>query len=324
LQDIRLQDRAIEFLRRSIENQRLSHSLLFFGPEGVGKKLSCLTLAKALNCDIEGPFDSCDKCPSCRKIEALNHPDINWVRPEGAGNIIRIEKIRLMKKRINLKPFEGKIKFSIVESAHLLTEEAANSILKILEEPPKNSIIILVTDDINRIFPTVKSRCQWVLFSSAKPAGLKKLLSEEYNMTEKEAHFLSYLSEGRIGKAIAMKDEETLNWKNEVFDRFTKNNIIFKEDPFFFGNKREKILKMVDILVSCYRDIFILKNGGDTSLLANIDRIEDLKSKAEALSTEKIKEILYETLRIRSYIERNVNPKLALSNLVCITEQQDV
>jgi len=144
---------------------------------------------------------------------------------------------------------------------------------------------------------------------------LKGFLVQEYNLTDKDAHFLSHLSEGKIGKALTMKDKGSLKWKNEVLDKFSKESIIFMEDPFFFNNKREDVLSLVDIIVSWYRDLFVLKNSQDTSLLINVDRIDDIRSKTESLSRDKIKEILEEALKTRAYIERNVNPKLALSNL---------
>ena len=320
LENIRLQDKAVEFLKISLRQDRLHHSLLFLGPKAVGKGLTAMTLAKALNCEVAGPLDCCDRCPSCRKIDNLNHPDLYWIGPEGAGNIVRIERIRNMKERIFLKPFEGRAKFFIIDGAHLLNDESANSILKTLEEPPKNSVIILITDDLNKVFSTLKSRCQWVVFQSAKPETLKRLLMDEYGLEETQAHFLSHLSEGRIGKALVMKDEGTLEWRNKVLDRFSKENIISKEDPFFFSSSRKEILNQIDILINWYRDIFILKTSRDSSLLVNIDRLEDLNEKADFLPEEKIKEILDEALKMREYVEHNVNPKLALSNLACVIE----
>jgi len=315
LGDIKSQDRAVDFLKKSIEAQRLSHSLLFFGPEAIGKKLTAMTLAKAFNCEVRGPLDCCDGCSSCHRITNFNHPDVHWIEPEGSGNKIKIERIRTMKERIALKPFEGKSKFFIIERSHFMRDEAANSILKTLEEPPKDSFIVLITDDLNKILPTLRSRCQWVLFSSVMAERLKGFLVQEYNLTDKDAHFLSHLSEGKIGKALTMKDKGSLKWKNEVLDKFSKESIIFMEDPFFFNNKREDVLSLVDIIVSWYRDLFVLKNSQDTSLLINVDRIDDIRSKTESLSRDKIKEILEEALKTRAYIERNVNPKLALSNL---------
>ncbi len=316
-EDIKLQDRAAGFLKRCLAEERLSHSLLFFGPDGVGKGLAALTLAKALNCESKGPRDSCDVCSSCRRTASRNHPDITWIMPEGAGNVIKIERIRVMKEKISLKPFEGRAKVFIIDGAHLLNEESANSMLKILEEPPKDSIIILITEDLSKILPTLRSRCQWVLFSPAKTADLKKFLISEYGFMETEAHLFSHLAGGSIGRAIIMKDKNMLEEKNAIIDRFSKESVIFEEDPLFFNKKKAELASLMDILISWYRDIFILTNGGSESLLTNVDRLADLRSKAGSLSPDKAREALEEALRMQRYIKENANPKLVLANLVC-------
>ncbi|MEE8360256.1 MAG: DNA polymerase III subunit delta' [Candidatus Omnitrophota bacterium] len=322
MKDIRFQDRAIDFLKASMEGDKLSSSLLFFGPDSVGKSTTALMVAKALNCRTGGsPSYSCDRCTSCRKIEGRNHPDVHWIHPEGAGNKIRIERIRILKNDIVLKPFEGAAKFFIIEDAHLLTDAAANSLLKILEEPPRDSYIILIADDLYKIFFTIRSRCQWVLFSQAPLDALKNFLVKEHNVPEKEAHFLSHLSRGRIGKALEMKAAGSLERKNEIVDRFTQENIIFHEDPLFFDKRREEILDIMDVLINWYRDIFILNNNGDRSLIVNADRTEDLELISRSLSAESVSDTLREVIQARTDIAGNVNPKLVLSSLVSNMEK---
>lgn len=319
-QDIKLQDDAIRILKRSVEKDMLAPGLLFFGRRGTGKSLTAVTLAKTLNCAVKGPSDSCDGCASCRKIESGNHPDVHMIKPEGPGNMIKIEKMKNLHRSIILKPFEGRTKLYIIEEAHLLNDESENSILKILEEPPKDSVIILITDSPDRIFATLKSRCQWIRFSQAPPDDLKEALVKEYNLKEKDAHFLSRLSQGSLGKALAMKEEGTLDWKNDVLDRFSRDAIVLREDSFFFGKKRIETLDFVDVLISWYRDILILQSGADAALIINIDRIEDIRMNAQAITRDKLNEILGEALAMRSHIEQNVNPKLALGNFALTAE----
>lgn len=317
LKDIKMQDRALEFLTASMKRERLPNSLLFFGPESVGKKLTAVAVAKALNCETDGPRDYCGSCPSCRKIDLSNHPDVHSIEPEGPGNVIRIEKIRRMKEAINLKPFEGKAKIFIIKDAHLLPLEAANSMLKILEEPPMNSYIILITNDLNKIIPTIRSRCQWVIFSPANPEALKDYLIEQHAVEAGKAHFLSHFSAGRIGEAISMKDVGSLDRRNDIIDRFKKDNIIFNEDPLFFDNTREELLGIVDVLISWYRDVFVLSNGADVTLLVNIDRLEDLRATSGRLGEKRAKAILDAVLNAWFDIKSNVNPKLVLCDLAC-------
>jgi DNA polymerase-3 subunit delta' len=320
--DIRLQDRAVSFLSGSADKGRLPHSLLFYGPDGVGKTLTAVTLAKRLNCDSTSGGDPCDTCPSCRKIEGLNHPDVHWIAPEGPGSKIRIERIREMKERINLKPFESRCKIFILEKAHSLAAEGANSLLKTLEEPPGDAVIILLTDDLNKIFGTIRSRCQWVVFPSAEPARLERLLVDERGFTEREARLLSRLSGGRIGKALSMRDGRAIGWRNEALGRFSPENVILHEDPFFFDKKRENILEAVDVLISWYRDAYILASGGDGALCVNTDRIEDVASIARSLPVDTLSGILEDLLKARRHIEGNVNPKFVLCDLVCGVEEK--
>jgi len=312
-----MQDRAIAYLKTSITAGKLPHSLLFFGPEGVGKTLTAKALAKALNCPAMGPADFCNECESCVKIEKANHPDVHWIEPEGAANKIKIEKIRKLKEEINLKPFEAKTKVFIVDKAHFLADEAANSMLKVLEEPPADSVIILVSDDLGSMLPTIRSRCQWVVFSQAGADELKAYLIDAMKMGESEAHFLAHLSEGRIGKAVSMDAKGALGWKNGVIDGFSAENVIYKEDPLYFGATRAQTLEALEVLLGWYRDIFVTKCGGREPLLINVDRLDDIKQKAGSFSEEGIRTMLSETMKAHSHIRRNVNPKLAMADLAC-------
>lgn len=314
--NIKLQNKAIDFIKRAIKKEKLPHSLLFFGPDSIGKKLTALTLAKALNCENNTANNCCDQCPACKKIDKHIHPDVALMGPEDLSNAVKISSIRAMQKKIVLKPFEGKAKVFIIDRSHLLTEEAANSLLKILEEPPRESFIILITDQLGKLFPTVRSRCQWVLFSQSKPKDLKEILIKEKGLIEAHAHFLSHLSEGRIGKAILMKEDDALEYKNKILDGFTQENIILKEDPLFFNKKRVELLHLLDVLISWYRDMLILKSKADDALVINADRIDDLKRQSEKTGFEGIKELLADTIKTRKYLEQNVNPKLALASLV--------
>jgi DNA polymerase-3 subunit delta' len=320
--DIAFQDRAVEFLTRSLKSGKLSQSLLFFGPEAVGKRFASLALAKALNCVHKGPADCCDECASCRRIEAFNHPDVHWIGPSGAANRIPIEAIKSLKDAINLKPFEGKTKVFVVDEAHHLTGEAANSMLKVLEEPPADSVLVLIADDIGKILPTLRSRCQWVHFRAATPGELEKFLIDRYGLDGEKSRFLSCFSEGRIGKAIAMKDKDILSWKNEVIDRFTFDNVIFHEDPLFLDKDREKALAVIDVLAGWYRDILVLVNGLDASSILNADRRGELVSKARSLTTGRVEAMLEGVLRSRADIERNVNAKLVIADLACELSQR--
>ncbi len=317
--DIKGQDKAIELLVSGIKQKRLAHAYLFAGPESIGKGKAAQTLAKTLNCEEE-KLDSCDKCPSCRKIDNGNHPDVHWISPEGRGDIIKIEKIRWLRQNISLKPYEAKAKFYIIDKAHKMNDAASNALLKTLEEPPANSILILISQNPERLFYTIKSRCQKVNFKAMDQDALARILKDEYNLSSEKSHFFSFFSSGRIGKAILLKDENTLEWKNRLIDEFIDRGSVFDEESAFFSNERKNILEALGILATWYRDILVMKTSGAEELVINRDRVRDLKKSTSNYSQDTILSLLEDVRKTSILIQQNVNPKLALSSLASRAE----
>ena len=160
------QTRVVQLLQRSLERGRLAHAYLFSGNDLDELEAVAKTVAKTLNCQSPPrksaaglPLDSCDKCSSCRRTDSCNHPDISWLRPESKSRIITIDQVRELLQTVNLKPTEAEFKVAILVAADRLKVEAANAFLKTLEEPPKKSILILLTTEPQRILETIVSRC---------------------------------------------------------------------------------------------------------------------------------------------------------------------
>ena len=163
------QPRIVEQLQRSLQRRRLAHAYLFVGPRGSGKLAVALTLAKALNCE-QLDHDSCDRCESCRRIDERVHPDIRLIEPELKSRRIGIDQIREFSRAANLKAGEARIKVGIIVDADRMGEEASNAFLKTLEEPPANTIILLLTAEPQRLLPTILSRCLKVVFGPTERA----------------------------------------------------------------------------------------------------------------------------------------------------------
>jgi DNA polymerase-3 subunit delta' len=164
---------SIALLQRSLERGRLGHAYLFQGADLAELEAVARTLAKTLNC--ENPpqkskpglaLDCCDACANCRKIDAENHPDVLWVRPESKLRVIKIEQIRELLQTIYLKPTQAPFKVAVLVGADRLTAQAANAFLKTLEEPPSDSILILLSADPQRLLETILSRCLRLSFSA--------------------------------------------------------------------------------------------------------------------------------------------------------------
>ncbi len=307
--DIRGQDNAIGLLKGYIDLERLGSAYIFSGPSSVGKKLSAKIFAQALNCN-DGTGDACGRCPSCVKIENNQHPDVHII--SGEGGLIRIEEVRRLQKDISLKNYEGRFKVFIIDDAHNLTPEAANCLLKVLEEPPGESLIILITDKVNLIFKTVISRCRMVKFRSIKRSEMEKYLRENYFLEPDQAHFIAYFSEGRFGRAGELKDADILRQKNSIIDKF-----MFSAESRSDINISEKkdFIFTLNVLFSWFRDIYLFKAGAGDSELINYDRRGEVMKLADQFSFGGIERIFNVFSNTAYYLERNINNKLLLHNL---------
>src|SRR6267143_161162 len=164
--DLSEQQDPIQLLQRSLERGRLGHAYLFGGSDLGELEKVARTLAKAVNCQSPPrrnstglPLDSCDRCESCRKIDAFNHPDVSWIRPESKSRVITIEQMRELMQTVHLKPTIAAFKFGMIVAADRLNVQAANAFLKTLEEPPANSVLVLLSTESQRILETILSRC---------------------------------------------------------------------------------------------------------------------------------------------------------------------
>ncbi|MBN1913970.1 MAG: DNA polymerase III subunit delta' [Candidatus Omnitrophica bacterium] len=311
-QSIKGQDRPIAILRGALRLGQLSGSYLFCGDEGIGKYLAALTLAKAVNC-LDQKDDSCDSCPSCLKIEKSQHPDVHSICRENT-EAIKIEQVRRLKKEISLRPYEARRKVFIINEAHLMTQDASNALLKTLEEPAAHSLIILVSSKPALLLKTIASRCKAVRFYPMSRGRLEEFLRNDYRLSTDFAHFLAYFSEGRIGRALRLKEGDILREKNSVIDKFIVSVKRGNTDNFTF-KEREGVRDSLNILASWFRDIYLLKAGMPHSGLINIDRKEDLLRFMGRYSCLDVEESLNSISQALLYLEENINVKLLMSNL---------
>lgn len=198
---VRGHERPLRLLRRVLAAGRLPHALLFSGPEGVGKRLAALELARALNCavgDPPGTRDACGACSSCRMAGGEAHPDILLLEPEGRW--LKIAQVREAERHAALTPYAGRRRVIIVDGAEAMTLEAANAFLKTLEEPPGGAVIILVSAAPATLPPTVRSRCQEVRFGPLPDAVVVELLEAD-GLGPGEARRAAALAGGSVGVA---------------------------------------------------------------------------------------------------------------------------
>ena len=308
----------IEVLKSALERGRIPASYLFSGPEGIGKSLAARNFAKAVNCLNRVGSDACDACASCRKIDGNNHPDIHLIPPvdkvegeEESGDAIKIEHVRALQDRIYLRPYEGKYKVFIIDNAHLLTLDASNAFLKTLEEPPANSLMILITSKPQMLLSTIVSRCQQVKFPALSVQLLEGILRDQ-GVDGILSHYLAHFCEGRIGRALRLKGEDVLNRKNAVIDFFSSGD---KAPGTGEPLSKEKMRESLGVLSTWLRDIYYLKAGMPYAQLINLDRKMELLSAAGRYSLTDVDSLFKLVCDTSLHLEQNVNPRLLLNNM---------
>lgn len=215
LLDIPGQARAKRFLQRILRSGQIPHALLFSGMAGIGKAGAALELARALNCRSASDGLSCDRCPSCRKVGGGSHPDLIWVKPDGA--FIKLDQVRELRKRVQFRPFEGAWRIIIIEGAEKLREEAANALLKILEEPPRQNIFILLALEPQKLLTTILSRCCHIRFQPLDDAEIAAHMMNVHRLPQERAWKIARMAQGSMERANCLVDEkELLHWQEVI------------------------------------------------------------------------------------------------------------
>ena len=203
-------DREINLLRSVIDKGRLAHAYLFYGPRGIGKSKTAHAFASALNC-----AQACGTCVSCRGVQNQTHPDFIYIEPEGAHGIL-LDQITTLIKRVKLKAHAGNYRVIIIDEAHRLGLEAANALLKTLEEPPQRVVFVLVAHDMSRVLSTISSRCQRVRFGSISKEIASDILVKDHKISKDKAELAVALSGGIIGEALEMASSGLLGARNDI------------------------------------------------------------------------------------------------------------
>jgi DNA polymerase III subunit delta' len=193
------QHRAKRFLTQMIRKGKVPHAFLFSGMAGIGKNATALEIAKVLNCLAPQGEDSCDACGSCKKATGGTHPDVLFVRSQGA--FIKVDQVRELKERLRFRPFEARLRVVIIEEAQHLKDEAANALLKILEEPPRQNLFILTVLEPQMLLPTIVSRCCHIRFQPLDDRSIEDFLIREGQFPADRAREWSALAGGSLERA---------------------------------------------------------------------------------------------------------------------------
>ena len=299
---------AISFLKSSIRSRRFANAYIFCGPDGVGKKLTAVNFAKAVNC--LSPDETCGGCSSCIKIDSSNHPDVRLLIPQKDGASVKIDDVRGIIKDIGLKPYEARSKIYIIDEAGSLTEEAANALLKTLEEPSPNSILILIAESVAQLSATIRSRCQVVKFFPLDTVMLEDMLVELHDLDRVKAHVLARVSCGRVGEALKLQSQDYFNKRESVIKACLSDSFL---DLDFDKTAKRELSSLLNVMLTWYRDILVAKAGRSDAI--NIDKRDIIAREVKRLGFKRLDEILKRIILTQVYLEQNANPKLAMAGL---------
>jgi DNA polymerase-3 subunit delta' len=305
-------ERIVEVFRRSVRSGKTSHSYIFEGIPGCGRRKTALALIQALFCTTVDD-DACGICPSCRKIAGGNHGDIHFVQPLPDKRDISVEQLRELQRELSLRPYEAPRKACIMEPAERMSVNAANSLLKTLEEPPGNALIILLTENANMLLPTIRSRCQLIRFSSLSPENVRLLL-EKNGVAADVANLLAPLSEGSMQRAGELDNDALTVRREKLITQLAtldigKISTIFDTAEEMAGN-RDETLASLDLLLTFARDTVYLNSG--CSEIVNTAIRPSLEAFAARCTLERALQMLGDIMETRRAVQRNANNKLAL------------
>lgn len=342
---IRDQDEALAILRSAVREDRVAQAYLFHGPRGVGKTRSALGVAQALECVSPGPDGACGACLPCRKVAGLAHPDVRLVFPmtreeekdldetsrrldDYAANryalldfarnaSIGIGRIRELKGEAAKSLAEGRRRVFILCDAGRMLEEAAQSALKLIEEPPPDTHLILVAEEPAALLPTIVSRCQHVRFRPLRRGPIEEILAAMGESSSTEARLASSLANGSLGRAIALIEEGSIvkirDEAVDLLDPVRDAGAVQERVRQWAGRlNANSSRRMAEILLAWCHDLTAVKFGLPPDALSNPDRVEDLVRQAGALDLPAIREKIEALEEMCDSIDRNVNPLLSL------------
>jgi len=310
------QGKILSLLDYSLKTNSIAHAYLLVGPRHVGKGTLALNLAQALNCD--GPELPCGQCRSCQRILEGKHADVTPIGLDSRTEI-SIDDIRGLQHIANLPPYEGKCKVFIIDDAEFLSTEAANSLLKILEEPPPKVVWLLLAAEEERLLPTIISRCQRLELKPVPSEQVQEILINAYNVEADKAKLLARLCHGRLGWALlALANEDILEQRSQRIARLVSLANAGLEQRFAYAQElanqftqdRRGGAEIIELWLDWWRDLMLIKNGCQEAIL-NVDYESTLKEQARALSLSEIEEFLTRLCLLQEEISKNVNPRLA-------------
>jgi DNA polymerase III subunit delta' len=311
---------AVAMLREQVARGVTRHAYLLAGAPGLGRRTLALRLAQALNCTQPlGPGVPCGQCRDCRQIEAMQHPDLTMIQADTEGGTLKVDQVRELRRTLILKPYQSKYRVAVFLRFQEANDNAANALLKTLEEAPSYAVLILTADDPEGLPATIVSRCEVLRL---RPLGLdmiKSFLLERG--TEKDrADLIGHLSGGRPGFALRLlQDPSVLAFREETLSELHSLLPGTRVDKFAYADKlskdKERMRTVMLLWLSFWRDI-LLRVGGSSTPVANIDQTREIELLAGRIKLAEARRIVSDLEKALGQLEANINARLVAELLL--------
>ncbi len=329
------QDHLLARLQPALEQGRESHAYLLTGPPHVGKLTLAREIAQAVNC-LQGPGTPCGACVQCQRIADGVHADVRVVDIEFSRKVedrntvttITIGAIRELEHSVNLNPYEGSRSVIIIAGADTMTVDAANALLKTLEEPPPGVLFLLLTDDEESLLSTIRSRCQTLQLLPMSRHQMTQFLVARHSVSEIEADRLYRLSRGCLGWALqALEDPQVLDQRQADLERMRETVAAGLDTRFTYANEvaslfssnRPAARELLALWLRWWRDLLLVKEGAE-EYLHNADQSDALRTHAATLTTAQIAAFIRRLMDTLTALDANASPRLALETLMLHVE----
>ncbi len=361
--DIIGHDDTKQRLLRAVQTNHLAHALLFDGPTGSANLALALALAQYVNCEDKTDFDACGRCAACVKIQKLVHPDLHmvfpvantakgktseayladwrtfllerpyrtlpdWLETTGADNKqgnISAEEARNILQKLALKSYEGAYKIMLIWLPELMNVASANALLKVLEEPPAQTLFLLVSNQPDKLLITILSRTQRVAVRAFTDEEVATYLRQYENLDETTARRLAYLADGNLAEALQLSHDEAkgtgtsaqhtwfAEWMRDCYKQdLTK---LVKQAEQFDGFSKEKQKGLLDYSIRLYRDLFLWQQGANALLRLPDDELNFVKNFSKVLTIHHIERIVADLNEAAYHLERNARAKMILLDM---------
>ena len=305
---------AVDMLKKHVINGTTRHAYLLAGPPGVGRRALALRFAQALNCQT--PIEAgipCGQCRDCKQIAAMQHADLTVIQADAEGGTLKVDQIREARRTLTLKPYQANYRVSLFLRFQEANDNAANALLKTLEEAPSYAVLILTADNPEQLLPTIVSRCEVLRLRPLRVEGVQKEL-ETRGLETGRAKLIAHLSGGRFGYALRLlEDESLLGRREERLNDLQSLISASRVEKFAYADKLSKdkdaMRQAILVWLSYWRDVMLRTAHAQTPLV-NVDRNVEIEDLAQRMDLSIARGVVSGLEGVLEKMERNVNSRL--------------